>query len=88
MNDYINWIKYESQGVMKLNKVVRAILYRHVPFERSIRDNLSTQPAFSDIHNRFKNIRSRKLRELEVRYRKFGETLPKELSDNVEFYKV
>lgn len=88
VNDYINWIKYESQGVMKLNKVVRAILYRHVPFERSIRDNLSTQPAFSDIHNRFKNIRSRKLRELEVRYRKFGETLPKELSDNVEFYKV
>ncbi|MBX7057319.1 MAG: cyclic nucleotide-binding domain-containing protein [Leptospirales bacterium] len=88
VNDYINWIKFESQGVMKLNKVVRAILYRHIPFAKSIRDNVANQPAFSDIHNRFKNIRTRKLRELEVRYRKFGESMPKELQENLDFYKV
>ncbi len=87
-NDYISWIKYEAEGVLKLNKVARQIFYRHVPFAKKIRDEIASQPAYADIHNRFKNIRNRKLKELEVKYRKYGEDLPKELAGNVEFYKV
>lgn len=87
-NDYISWIKYESQGVMKLNKVARAIFYRHIPFAKPIRDNLANQPAFADIHNRFKNIRNRKYKELEIKYRKYGEQIPPELQESLDFYKV
>src|SRR5690606_9858096 len=87
VNDYINWLKYESEGVMKLNKVSRGIFYRHIPFHKDIRDSLENQPAFSDLQNRFKNIRNKKLRELEVRYRKYGEMVPDVLQENLDFYK-
>ncbi len=90
VNDYINWIKFEAEGTLKLNRVARAIFYRHVPFEKSIRDALAPQPAYADLHNRFTNIRRRKLKELEVRYRKYGEPelLPEKLKYNLDFYKV
>ena len=90
VNDYINWIKYESEGVLKLNKVARSIMYRHIPFAKEIRDKLATQPAYTDLHNRFTNIRNRKLKEIEVKYRKYGEehNMPDLLRKNLEFYKV
>lgn len=88
VNDYVNWIKYESEGVLKHNKVARSLFYRHVPFAKSIRDNLENQPAYAELQNRFKNIRNKKLRELEIRYRKYGEILPPVLQENIDFYKV
>jgi CRP-like cAMP-binding protein len=88
VNDYINWIKFESEGVLKLNKVARGIFYRHVPFAKDIRDKIAAQPAYSELHHRFTNIRMKKFRELEVKYRKYGEALPEILRKNQEFYKV
>ncbi len=87
-NDYIQWLKYESQGILKLNKVSRNIFYRHIPFAKEIRDRVSKQPAFLDIHNRFRNISSKKHRQLEARYRKFGENPPEDFQANLDFYKV
>lgn len=88
-NDYLNWLKYESQGVLKLNKVCRNIMYKHIPFEKKIRDEISNQPAYAEIHNRFKNIRNRKLREMEVKFRKYEEGgLPAELQSTLDYYKV
>ena len=88
VNDYANWIRFEAEGVLKLNKVSRAIFYRHVPFAKSIRDGLEAQPAYAELQNRFKNIRMKKLRELEVRYRKYGDVLPDVLQANIDFHKV
>lgn len=90
VSDYFIWIKYESKGIMRLNRVVRNILYRQVPFVKDIRDELEKQPMFSDIANRFKNIRNKKAVELENRYYKFtktGNPLPPELANHIEFYK-
>lgn len=87
-NDYINWMKYEAEGVLKLNKVCRNIMYKHVSFEKKLRDELSNQPAYGEIHNRFRNIRNRKLKELDVRYRKYNENLPVELKNNLQFWGV
>ena len=90
VSDYNLWIKYESKGIMRLNRVARGILYRQVPFAKNIRDELAKQPMFSDIANRFKNIRSKKATELENRYFKFtktGNPLPYELQHHIEFYK-
>ncbi|PJZ57983.1 cyclic nucleotide-binding domain-containing protein [Leptospira barantonii] len=90
-NDYQLWMKYESDGVQRLNKVVRGIFYRHITFSKQVRDKVSKTPAFSEIHNRFINIRNRKYTELENRYKKYINalgSLPDPLRDNLEFYKV
>ncbi|PJZ69198.1 cAMP-binding protein [Leptospira perolatii] len=91
-NDYQLWIRYESEGVQRLNRVVRSILYRHVPFSRGIREKVAKLPAFAEINNRFTNIRSRKFTEVENRYKKYmnalGGNLPDPLRENLEFYRV
>ncbi|AGA67225.1 hypothetical protein BPP43_10245 [Brachyspira pilosicoli P43/6/78] len=83
-------LKYESKGIMRLNRVARGILYRQVPFAKNIRDELEKQPMFADMANRFKNIRNKKATELENRYFKFtktGNPLPEELQNHIDFYK-
>ncbi len=88
VHDYSIWIKYESQGILKLNKIVRNIMYRYVPFSKGIRENLSKQPAFAEIHNKFKNLRSKKIAELENKWKKYGDksTWPPSLKTTYEFY--
>lgn len=88
-NDYLLWMKYEAEGVQRLNRVVRAIFYRHIPFHKDIRDKLSGQPAYAEIHNRFKNIRNRQHREHENRYKKYmneAGALPDILQENLNYY--
>jgi len=87
-NDYGNWLKSEAEGNMKMNRVVRAIFYRHVPFAKAVRDKVATQPAFADLHNRFVNIRTKKLREFEAKYKKHGDSLPDILKKNLDYYRV
>lgn len=91
VNDYILWLKYESEGIQKLNKVVRNIFYKYIPFQKEIRDKVSTLPAFADIHNRFSNIRTRQFKELEAKYRKYQEShgsIPPKIQANLDFYRV
>ena len=40
MQDYLVWITKESEGIQKLDKEVRAIFWRFVPFSREIKDKL------------------------------------------------
>ena len=56
VNDYLSWIKYEAEGIQRLNRVVRGIFYKHIPFHKDIRDKVSKLPAYTDMHNRFTNI--------------------------------
>lgn len=84
-------MKYEADGVQRLNKVVRGIFYRHIPFSKQVRDKVAKTPAFAEIHNRFINIRNRKYTEIENRYKKYLNalgSLPDPLRENLEFFKV
>lgn len=91
VQDYEVWIKSESLGSMRLNKVSREILAMYCPFNREIREAIETQPAFADPVGRFRREKSKKVRELELKYQtykiKLGIELPKELVDNLAFYK-
>ncbi|WP_028972896.1 hypothetical protein [Spirochaeta cellobiosiphila] len=40
IEDYILWITKESQGTQKLDKEVRAIFWRYMPFPQEVKDNL------------------------------------------------
>ncbi|MCX7708261.1 MAG: hypothetical protein N2484_00255 [Clostridia bacterium] len=88
--DYEVWINYESKGILRLNKVVRSILYKHCPFPKSIRLSLEKQPAFSDISIQFNNLRAKKAKEIENRYtmlKRSGIVLDPEMEENLGFYK-
>lgn len=89
-SDYELWINYESKGSIRLNKVVRGILYRNCPFTKSIRDNVAKQPLFSEFSTQFNILRAKQAREFENRYAKLvksGISLDSELEDNLRFYK-
>ncbi|HOJ50724.1 MAG TPA: hypothetical protein PKW55_07930 [Spirochaetota bacterium] len=89
VNDYLKWIKYDSQGRPSVNVLVRNIFYRQIPFKKEIRDKIKDMPAYADFHNRFVNLRKKDLINLRNKYHKYtkdGQTLPKELQDTINFY--
>ena len=43
IQDYILWIKFESQGMQKLNKDVRTIFWRYIPFTQELKDVLKNR---------------------------------------------
>ncbi len=91
VQDYELWIKSESMGAMRLNKISRDILMMYCPFNKDIREAIETQPVFADPIARFKRERVKKVRELELRYHSYiskqGISLPEALTENLKFYK-
>ena len=88
--DYKDWIKGESGGTMKLNKIVREIMATYCPFAKNIRVKIETQPVFEEAMARQKRELVKKIRELDLRYRgitKDGMKLPKELEQTLAYYK-
>ena len=43
MADYITWITKESEGTQRLDKDLRGMFWRHVPFSQAIKDKLKTR---------------------------------------------
>ena len=43
INDYVLWMTKESEGVQRLDKEVRAIFWRHIPFAQDIKEKLKTR---------------------------------------------
>ena len=88
--DYETWIKTESTGAMRLNKVAREMLATYCPFAAELRANLTRQIAFEDAFARNVRERTKKVHELELRYKALenkGVVLPDELKNTMEFYK-
>ena len=92
VNDYINWVKFESDGTQKFNKVIRKIMAKNIPFTKEIREKLLKLPNFSEIITKATNMRKRKANELGPRYKKYRTNndgiLPKELEDTIKFYNM
>jgi len=43
IQDYILWIKHESQGLQKLHKDVREIFWRYIPFPQELKEMLKNR---------------------------------------------
>ncbi|KAB1437735.1 cyclic nucleotide-binding domain-containing protein [Candidatus Galacturonibacter soehngenii] len=89
VQDYIQWIRYESKGSSRLNKIARAILLTYCPFSKPIRTELSNFPAFSELLDRYETLQAAKIKKLENAYasiRRNGGTVTKELEDNLAFH--
>ena len=88
--DYEVWIKNEAGGAVRLNKVARELLATYCPFGVGVRNTLRSQPIFEDAMSRFERGRSKKVYELEMRYRvleKEKGELPEELAETLKYYK-
>ena len=70
-DDYIQWVLYEKDGIMKLNNVVREMFYRYIPFRKEVREKLENMPAFSEIATKFKNIHGRDVQGYQRKFKKY-----------------
>ena len=53
IEDYILWIKFESEGMMKLDKEVRGIFWRHMPFPQERKEMLKTRSlVYQELYQR------------------------------------
>lgn len=53
INDYILWMTKESDGVQRLEKDVRGIFWRHIPFAQEIKDRLKTRSlVYQELYQR------------------------------------
>lgn len=43
IQDYVTWITKESEGIQKLEKEVRAIFWRFMPYSKEVKDKLKTR---------------------------------------------
>jgi hypothetical protein len=57
IRDYALWINKESQGMQKLDKEVRGIFWRMLPFPQNVKDNLRNRGfVYNDLYKKDQNI--------------------------------
>lgn len=91
VNDYTIYMRYESEGSQRMNRVARRIFTKHIPFAKEIRERLLKLPSYADVIQKSINIRKKKANELIPRYTKYereNKTLPKELVETRRFYNM
>jgi len=89
-NDYIQWIFYESEGILKLNSLLRRIFIFEIPFKKEVLLQLQRLPAFEKLVTTFINRRKMEIRSNINRYRKFEDqekNLPDEIQKFMDFLK-
>ncbi len=89
VKDYQSWIRYESKGSFRLNKVSRDIIFRYCPFNKEIRTLLRANPMYREMFEKYEILKERKKRHVELwydRYQKKGGEINEELQANWDFY--
>ncbi len=91
VRDYVNWMKFESKGSFRLNKVTRAILIVHCPFVKSIRNELASNPVYQNAIVQYEAESEKKLQRfvgVYDKYEKAGGMITEELRENLMFYQM
>ena len=85
---YADWITFESNGISRLNKHVRRMLFTYCPFPASIREKLMGNPQFSNLISRYETKQKQRDKQLSYVIQKFtssGKTVKQELYDEQEY---
>ena len=91
VKDYQNWIKYESKGSFRLNKVSREILISYCPFAKPIREELKSNPMYQSGLHRYDVQVAKKVQRINGVYDKYvkaGGFITTELKDNLDYYSL
>lgn len=85
-DDYQTWINFESQGLLRLNKVVRGILFQYCPFARPLREKLCNHPQFNQIISQFEYAHNKNRQRLQNVYKNLSPD--EDLKDNLAYYEM
>lgn len=89
--EYEQFVKHESEGLPRLNKVSREILFKYCTFGRDYRDALAINPQYKPLLDRWNIAHDDKVRTLELFSRKIlsqTSDLPEEIQQETEFLKL
>ena len=89
VSDYVGWMKYESQGNFRLNKVSRRIISDYVPFPTAVRKKLAENPMYKELFTKSDILRGRKREKERIlfeRYTSSGGVMTPELEAHMEYY--
>ena len=89
--DYVNWIKYESQGSFRLHKITRDILTRYCPFSWEIRASLANNPLYQNAFSKLEMDNKKNIKRLQALYAKYeaaGGEITADLNENLRFYQL
>jgi len=89
--EYEQYIKNESEGLPRLNKVAREILFRYCTFSQKYRDTLNINPQYRPLIDRWTVLHGERKRTLDLFARKIltqTDTLPQEVAKQADFLKL
>ena len=89
--DYLSWMKYESQGNFRLNKVSRRIISEYVPFKAETRRKLEENPMYKELFTKSNILAARKREKEKVlfdRYVAAGGAITPELQAHLKYYGI
>ena len=87
--DYEFWVKSESNGSMKMNKVAREILATYCPFDKALREKLGVQRPYEVAMARYGRNCLKKKQEFDLRIRSIQKEtpdVPEEIMTTYNFY--
>jgi len=85
---YSDWMNYEANGISRLNKSVRKMMFTYCPFPAEIRQKLANNPQYSNLINKFSIKQKKSEKQLQYIMQKFtqiGKKVPQEFFDEMEF---
>ena len=88
--DYMQWIRYESQGAPRLNKVAKQLMFQYCPFAGEIRRKLEANAMYASMIHRHEARAEKQFKVLSSKYHKYkkdGKTLPQEIEAYIAYYK-
>lgn len=89
--DYLGWMKYESQGNFRLNKVSRRIISEYVPFRAEVRKKLEENPMYKELFTKSNIIVARKREKEKIlfdRYVAAGGAITPEIQAHLKYYGI
>ncbi len=89
-SEYEMFLKAESEGLPRLNKVSREILFKYCTFSQAYRDKLLINPQYKPLIERWLVGRDDRVRTLELFSRKMltmTEELPEEVQIEADYLK-
>lgn len=90
VQDYLLWIKYEGNGSPRLNRYVRNIMFRYCPFPANVREQVASNPLYSDILEKYKVKSAQKAHTCNLIVQKLskdGIEIPEEIANQLAFLK-
>ncbi len=91
VKDYVSFMKYESKGSFRLNRISRDILVRYCPFTKDVRTELKANPMYTSSMARYEIENAKKAQRIVgvyEKYKKAGGEITQELRDNLLFYQM